>query len=124
MKLLRSRSLGLCLLAMVLVLAIIATLLGASTAFQNSGWLILMGLALFVLAGMPSLRDLMGPSPSESPGVERRSSGRRNSNSLVAVSAAAILAVYAAGYGNNGLPTTAGARGYVSGTEGFVLAVK
>jgi hypothetical protein len=32
--------------------------------------------------------------------------------------------VYAAGYGNNGLPTTAGARGYVSGNEGFLLAVK
>jgi hypothetical protein len=60
MKILRSENLGVSLVAMILVAAIIATLLGTSTVFYHSEWLALTGLALFVLAGMPVLRALMG----------------------------------------------------------------
>src|SRR5436190_1156223 len=98
MNILRSANLGFSVVAMTLVAAIIATLLGTSTIFYYSEWLALTGVALFVLAGMPALRALTGPSPSENLLTERRNSGRKVSHSLIAVSSAAILAVYAAGY--------------------------
>ena len=98
MKILRSENLGVSLVAMILVAAIIATLLGTSTVFYHSEWLALTGLAFFVLAGMPVLRALMGPGPSENLLIQPRNSGRKISHSLIAVSSAAILAVYAAGY--------------------------
>ena len=98
MNILRSANLGFSVVAMTLVAAIIATLLGTSTIFYHSEWLALTGVALFVLAGMPALRALTGPSPSENLLTERRNSGRKVSHSLIAVSSAAILAVYAAGY--------------------------
>ena len=98
MKILRLENLGFSVLAMTLVAAIIATLLGTSTIFYRSEWLALTGLALFVLAGMPALRALTGPAPSANLLTERRNSGNKVSHSLIAVSSAAILAVYAAGY--------------------------
>ncbi len=98
MKILRSENLGLSVVAMTVVAAIIATLLGTSTIFYHSEWLALTGLALFVLAGMPALRAVTGPTPSENLLTERRNSGKKVSHSLIAVSSAAILAVYAAGY--------------------------
>ncbi len=98
MKILHSENPGFSVVAMTVVAAIITTLLSTSTIFYHSEWLALTGLALFVLAGIPALRALMGPSPSENLVTERRTSGKKVSHSLLAVSSAAILAVYAAGY--------------------------
>ena len=98
MKILRSKNLGFSVVSMTVVAAIIMTLLSTSTIFYHSEWLALTGLALFALAGMPALRALTGPTPSENLLTERRNSGKKVSHSLIAVSSAAILAVYAAGY--------------------------
>jgi uncharacterized protein with FMN-binding domain len=82
----------------VLLLATLLTVTGATGSSLGSEWRIFIGIALFVLAGVPALRTLMGPSSSEDPMMERRSSGRKISNELVMLSSAAILLVYAAGY--------------------------
>jgi len=102
MKRFRWESVGLSVLSMILVLAIVGVVLGASTVFYHSEWLALTGLALFVLAALPAFRDLIGSSSSDGLIVERRATGKKIPISLVAVSSAAILAIYAAGYDRTG----------------------
>jgi uncharacterized protein with FMN-binding domain len=98
MKLMRTGNAGLSVLTIILVLAIASIIVGTTGAFHNAEWIVFIGLALFVLAGVPALRRLTGRSQSEDLILERRGSGKKISNSLIAASSAAILAVYAAGY--------------------------
>jgi uncharacterized protein with FMN-binding domain len=82
----------------VLLLATLLTVTGATDSSLGSEWRIFVGIALYVLAGVPALRTLMGPSLSEDPMMERKPTGRKISNELVMLGSAAILIVYAAGY--------------------------
>lgn len=84
--------------AVILVLATLLTVTGATDSSLGSEWRVFVGIALYVLAGVPALRTLMGPTLSDDPMMERRLSGRKISNELVILSSTAILLVYAAGY--------------------------
>lgn len=115
--------------AVILVLAIVLIVAGAAGGSRISEWSVFAGVALFVLAGVPALRALTGSAPSDDLLLERKPSGRKVSTSLVALSSAAILAVYAAGYERTNSAAdqfasqTASARHRTSAVPAVVAAV-
>ena len=76
------------LMAIGLVLAIAMIVIGTTVNSQQSQWAVYVGAGLFLLSGLPVVRDI----------TERNASGKKVSHRLVALSSVAILAVYAAGY--------------------------
>ena len=80
----------------VAAIALVAT--GSWIHSAGSEWLVFTGIALFLLAGVPVLRALAGPWTTEDLPFDRKSSAKRISHGIVALSSAAILSVYAAGF--------------------------
>ena len=78
------------LLAATLILGLALIIVGTSTSFRDSEWIVFAGVALFVLAGVPAVGGFS---------IRASFSDRKKiSHGLVALSSAAIMAVYAAGY--------------------------
>ena len=87
-----------CFEVVTIVAAIVLVATGSWIHSAGSEWLVFTGIALFLLAGVPVLRALAGPWTTEDLLFDRKSSAKRISHGIVALSSAAILSVYAAGY--------------------------
>lgn len=86
------------LLVGALVLAISMIIVETSVSSRNFEYTIYAGVALFLGAAALTARMLTVRSQGEGQVVERKAGSNKISPSLVALSSAAILAVYAAGY--------------------------
>lgn len=86
----------------LLLLAIALTIFGISVTAGHPAWGGLTGVAILLLAVGLAGRALAFRSQSEGHIVERSVAGQKISNSLIALSSGAILAVYAAGYHRTG----------------------
>jgi uncharacterized protein with FMN-binding domain len=84
--------------ALTVLVAIALVAIGSWIHTSGSEWIVFSGIALFLLAGVPSLRAIAGPWTTEDLLFDRKSSAKKISHGLVALSSAAILVVYAAGY--------------------------
>lgn len=80
----------------LLLLAIILAVFGASVAMGHPAWGTFTGIAIILLAGGLAAGTL--PLQSQDYFDERIGPSRRISNTLVTLSSAAIVAIYAAGY--------------------------
>jgi uncharacterized protein with FMN-binding domain len=77
------------------LLATILGIFGTAVLFGHPAWGTFTGIAILILAG--GIAGTLA-APSKGGIVERKAAGQKISNSLVTVSSAAILAIYAAGY--------------------------
>jgi uncharacterized protein with FMN-binding domain len=83
-------------------IAITLTIVGTAVTAGHPAWGTVTGLALLLLGVGTALGALPVRGQSEEYVVERRVAGQKISNTLVTLSSAAILAVYAAGYHRTG----------------------
>ena len=86
----------------LLLLAIALTIFGISVTFGHPAWGTITGLAMLILAAGIAVGAMPLRLESEDYIVDRSVAGQKISNNLVALSSAAILAVYAAGYHRTG----------------------
>jgi uncharacterized protein with FMN-binding domain len=84
--------------ALIVLAAIVMVATGSWIHSAGSEWIVFAGIALFLLSGVPALRAIAGPWTTEDLLFDRKSSAKKISHGLIALSSAAILAVYAAGY--------------------------
>ena len=85
-----------CFEVVTIVAAVVLVATGSWIHSAGAEWLVFTGIALFLLAGVPVLRALAGPWTTEDLLFDRKSSTKRISHGIVALSSAAILSVYAA----------------------------
>jgi uncharacterized protein with FMN-binding domain len=84
------------------LLAITLTILGTAVTAGHPAWGTITGLAILLLAVGIAAGALPVRSPNDGYIAERREAGQKISSTLVTLSSAAILAVYAAGYHRTG----------------------
>src|SRR5436309_284462 len=82
----------------LLLMAITLAVFGISTMLGHPPWGAVTGIAFILTAAAMGAGALTGSSRAEQYRVERTVSAQRLPNSLAALSATAILAVYTAGY--------------------------